>query len=293
MNSRFIDKNIIGSHPLDTVHTSRYIYVSPLANEDVSFNWLNVDFPYWHNHDHWEFYVVTHGSFIHSINGESYSVNSGDACLVRPNDTHKLSCAQRDKNSHHIAFLFTDSYAQKIFSAFDTKKTDEIKNGKQPLHFHTNNFPLSKIIDTTLSISGTGISIEEKTFKTKLIIDALFSEFFLQYYVKTSAFPQWLSDFLLILNDPKLKATTVELASHTPYSYSRLSRIFKEYMETTIVDYIKNVKYRHACNLLTNTDMSILEISNELYYDSISYFNKTFKSFANMTPTEFRNKSKR
>ena len=64
-------------------------------------------------------------------------------------------------------------------------------------------------------------------------------------------------------------------------------------METTIVDYIKSVKYKHACNLLAYTDLTVLEISNELYYDSISYFNKLFKSFSNLTPTEYRNQAKK
>ena len=37
--------------------------------------------------------------------------------------------------------------------------------------------------------------------------------------------------------------------------------------------------------------MTVLEISNKLYYDSISYFNKIFKSYSNMTQTEYRNKT--
>ena len=91
MKNRFIDKNIIGSVPAGTIHNSKYIYISPIPNQEVSFNWLNVDYPYWHTHDHWEIYVVTYGTFVHTINEKEYTMHSGDACLIRPNDLHKLS----------------------------------------------------------------------------------------------------------------------------------------------------------------------------------------------------------
>lgn len=290
MNSRFVDKNIVGSST--ERFTDHYNVSSPTPKEEVSFNWLNIDFPFWHDHDHWEIYIVTQGTLTHSINNVEYTMSAGDACLIRPSDLHKISYSKNNNSGHHIVFLFTNSYAKKIFSTLNSDTINEIVNNTTPLQFRAKNFPLSQLIDTTLTLSVAGLSAKEKTFKTKLIIDALFSDFLLQYFVKTSIFPQWLSDFLLILNNPKLKESTVELAKYTPYSYSRLSRIFKEYMETTIIDYIKNVKYKHACNLLINTDMTVLEISNELYYDSISYFNKIFKSYSNMTPTEYRNKTK-
>ncbi|MBO7345349.1 MAG: helix-turn-helix domain-containing protein [Clostridia bacterium] len=291
MNNRFIDKNIIGPPPVGKLHYSSYVKVSPTPNQEASFNWLNIDFPYWHTHDHWEFYVVTYGSFTHSINYQEYTMQTGDACLIRPSDVHKLSYPNNKSKGHHLAFLFTEEYAKKLFSTLDEKTINEITSGKL-LNFTTKNFPIAKIIESTLSLSRADITVEEKNQKTKIIIDALFSDFLMQRYVRTSVFPKWLSDFLLVLNDPTVKASTTELAKSTPYSYSRLSRVFKEYMETSIVDYIKHVKYKHACHLLTNTDMTILEISNELYYDSISYFNKLFKSFSNMTPTEYRKKTK-
>ena len=170
-------------------------------------------------------------------------MSSSDACLIRPSDLHKISYSKNNNSRHHIVFLFTNNYAKKIFITLNSDTINEIENNSAPLRFRTKNFSLAQLIDTTLTLSVAKLSTKEKTFKTKLIIDALFSDFLLQFFVKTTIFPQWLSDFLLILNNPKLKASTEELAKHTPYSYSRLSRIFKEYMETTIVDYIKDVKY--------------------------------------------------
>lgn len=294
MNSRFIDKEkTVPIQPSGTIYNSKYKSVSPTPNHEVSFNWLNTDFPYWHNHDHWEIYVVTFGSFNHAINNEEYAMHQGSACIIRPNDVHKLSYPLGENKGHHIAFMFTDEYAKKLFSQFGEGSLNMILNDTKPLCFTSKNFPISQIIDNTLYVSSTGISIDEKTFKTKVIINALFSDFISQYFIKTSSFPKWLSDFLIILNNPKLKESAVDLAKYTPYSYSRLSRIFKQYMETTIVDYIKSVKYKHACNLLAYTDLTVLEISNELYYDSISYFNKLFKSFSNLTPTEYRNQAKK
>ena len=288
MDKRYIDKETIDN----PTRKSCYKNVSPLPQEDVSFNWLNMDFPYWHFHDHFEIYVITAGSFLHEINDSVHTLSVGDACLIRPNDLHKLSY-----NHHgtccHLAILFTKDYAKKIFNAYDPDFYNQIVNSPSPLHFSTQNYPITKIIDTTLSLCQNNLSVKDKTIKTKMLINAMLSDFFEQNTINVKSFPQWFSEFLLVLNDPSLKMSMQDLAKHTSYSYSRLSRIFKEYMDMTIIEYITNNKLRHACHLLTNTELSILEISNELAYDSISYFNKIFKSHFNITPSQYRKISER
>ena len=286
MTQRYIDKDMIGK----PAKKSCYKTVSPLPEEDVSFNWLNMDFPYWHFHDHFEIYVITAGSFVHEINNSVHTLNVGDACLIRPKDLHKLSY-NHNAASCHLAILFTKDYAKKIFNAYDPDFYNQIINSPSPLHFSAQNYPITKIIDTTLSLSKNNLSVKDKTIKTKMLINSMLSDFFEQNTITTKSFPQWFSEFLLVLNDPSLKMSMQDLAKHTSYSYSRLSRIFKEYMDMTIIEYVTNNKLRHACHLLSSTNLSILAISNELAYDSISYFNKNFKLHFNITPSQYRKNS--
>lgn len=286
MNKRYIDKKIIDHPP----RKSCYKKVSPLPEEAVSFNWLNMDFPYWHFHDHFEIYIITAGSFVHEINNSVHALSVGDACLIRPNDLHRLSYNHHETGCH-LAILFTNDYAKKIFNTYEPDFYNQIVNSPSPLHFSTQNYPITKIIDTTLSLCQNNLSVKDKTLKTKILLHSILSDFFEQNTITVKSFPQWFSEFLLVLNDPSLKISMHDLAKYTSYSYSRLSRIFKEYMDMTIIEYITNNKLRHACHLLSNSELTILEISNALAYDSISYFNKIFKAHFNTTPSQYRKNS--
>ncbi|MBT2738781.1 helix-turn-helix transcriptional regulator [Bacillus sp. ISL-7] len=42
-----------------------------------------------------------------------------------------------------------------------------------------------------------------------------------------------------------------------------------------------------ACNLLLNTDMTVVAISDYLGYYDTSYFSRMFKKLASMSPKEF------
>lgn len=42
---------------------------SPFKTADVAFNWLNRDYPIYHEHSHWELLVIMSGEVCHNING--------------------------------------------------------------------------------------------------------------------------------------------------------------------------------------------------------------------------------
>ena len=52
------------------------------------------------------------------------------------------------------------------------------------------------------------------------------------------------------------------------------------------------IKINNACDMLKNTDTSILEISNTLGYASLSHFNRVFKEYIGITPALYRKENK-
>lgn len=52
------------------------------------------------------------------------------------------------------------------------------------------------------------------------------------------------------------------------------------------------IKINNACDMLKNTDTSILEISNTLGYASLSHFNRVFKEYIGITPASYRKENK-
>jgi AraC-like DNA-binding protein len=101
--------------------------------------------------------------------------------------------------------------------------------------------------------------------------------------------PTVLKAFIRQLNNPLITPEEIKTAqSAMPYSYPQLTRIFKKYMSCTITQYVNRRKLEHAKELLSNTDMSLSEITSQLNFESTSHFHNLFKKQFNMTPTEYR-----
>ncbi|MCZ8515346.1 AraC family transcriptional regulator [Paenibacillus filicis] len=64
--------------------------------------------------------------------------------------------------------------------------------------------------------------------------------------------------------------------------------LFREVTGVSPIQYVHLLRMKEACNLLTNSDLTITEISNHLGYYDHSYFFRTFKKYTSMSPTEYR-----
>ncbi len=71
-------------------------------------------------------------------------------------------------------------------------------------------------------------------------------------------------------------------------SHSHLCRIFKQKEGITPIQYINEVKIKHAKEQLLNTDKSVYEISINVGYNEYSHFLKLFKKLNGLTPSKFR-----
>lgn len=86
--------------------------------------------------------------------------------------------------------------------------------------------------------------------------------------------------------------TLSELSEILHINQNYLCRLFKGATNSTVMEYINFVRIWKAENLLTTTSDSVLDISMEVGFSSISYFNRVFKKLKNTTPTVYRQYSK-
>lgn len=63
--------------------------------------------------------------------------------------------------------------------------------------------------------------------------------------------------------------------------------VFKEVIGQSPIKYIHQLRLIEACNLLLNTDMTVVAISEYLGYYDTSYFSRMFKKLTSMSPKEF------
>ena len=76
------------------------------------------------------------------------------------------------------------------------------------------------------------------------------------------------------------------------YNAQYLGRLFKEGANLSFNDYLNSQRLKRSEILLKETELSVLEISNRVGFNNISYFNRLFKKHLGTTPTEYRKSAK-
>ena len=71
---------------------------------------------------------------------------------------------------------------------------------------------------------------------------------------------------------------------------SECLRCFHNTIGTTPIQYLKSFRIKKAAELLTNTDLKIVDIGIMCGFQDMSYFAKTFRNIYGCTPSKYRGK---
>ena len=88
------------------------------------------------------------------------------------------------------------------------------------------------------------------------------------------------------LTEPDFDVTA--LADAMNMSRSTLTRKLKAIPGRTPLDFIRNIKMKHARHMLEDKDKSVTEVAATLGYFNRKYFTTCFKEEFGMTPSEFQ-----
>lgn len=80
-----------------------------------------------------------------------------------------------------------------------------------------------------------------------------------------------------------------EIADFVNLSPSYLGNIFRQYVGTSLVNYIARIRIKNAKELLSNSNYKVYEVSQMVGYTNSYYFNRIFKKLTGMTPLEYKN----
>ena len=227
---------------------------------------------------------------ISTINGQEKLCKRGDAWLIRPNDMHALRFSSAaSQNYQNINFIFSSQFAEQLLRPH--QDPNELINIQRPLSFSINESDLNSIYDKCLYTQN--LPKEQYEASAKLLVAQLMLLFLEQNTVFDLRYPVWFNNFLIYVSTPSnFDLSLKELSKATPYSYSRLAVLFKEYTGITFVNYVTEKKLTYAKQPLRTTSMTTLQICEKVGYTSLSAFNHLFKKTFSMTPSEYRKKHK-
>lgn len=83
------------------------------------------------------------------------------------------------------------------------------------------------------------------------------------------------------------KITISDIAHMISISESYLSRIFKDVMGVTIIEYINNYRLEKSKEYIKSTELNLTQIAEILGFNSIHYFSKQFKKKYEMSPITY------
>ncbi len=85
--------------------------------------------------------------------------------------------------------------------------------------------------------------------------------------------------------------TLQQMAEYAGISASYLSAVFKKRTGLAPLTYFNHLKIRHACRLLTDTDMKMNMICHKVGISDPYYFSRLFSKVIGMSPSEYRHRS--
>lgn len=92
-------------------------------------------------------------------------------------------------------------------------------------------------------------------------------------------------------NYPSL-ITTEDLTDLAGLSQANFYKLFKEITQQTPMDYVISYRIEKATNLLTSSDLPVMDIAMACGFNNYSYFIRTFKRSKGVTPNQYRASTK-
>lgn len=285
-------KDKTGYHKiLDTTHTDiTLLYQSDFLFPDdgLSFHWTRDCVSNPHKHNFYEFALITEGDFTHNINGTLRELPYGALVFILPTDIHAL---YPNRKCTQMNLAITGEKMKNLCNLISSNLFEKFINfGGKGDYVILKEFELQWFLDRANQITNLYTVTEKHNYVQLLILEMILSAISITCRNRPSdTYPEWFSLILKKINDAdwqNFKVNDVYEWSH--YSPAMIGKYFKKYKGETIISYIKKAKLKKARNLLLTTDFDILTISSMLGYNSLSHFNRIFKTATGKTPSIYR-----
>lgn len=259
-----------------------YRYEDEGYKNDLHFHFYSKVTTPLHSHDYFEFFIITQGSALHTFKGETVSLNKGTLCLIAPYEQHQFHTSE--VSPIHFNVAINSSVFKELCDALDPGAYNALINGNRYYTMNKSEFEYFKFLTEMLLAS------EEQ--RLVMLIKTITANVITQLVSLAEGEdkrPEWFRIFCdKIKSSDYFLRPVSQLYKLVPYSQPILNSTFKQYMGETLISYLTKMRINYAANLLACSNYSILEISEQTNYNSLSHFNHTFKKCTGYTPSEYR-----
>lgn len=276
-------------------------FVSP-RSVDESFRLIEVDGGYsgcsWHFHPEFQLGYVVSGSGERVIGDNVHRIDAGEIVLLGPNLPHvwHYDCGPESDRVEAIAVHFRDNFLGADF--FNAPEACDVR-----LLLSRASQGLQIVGDTRLALIPRMDQLRKQTGFTRLltmlsILDliarsrevlTLCSPLFqpISTELELQRLRRIIEHIKSHFDQPLDRDMAADIAHMSP---SGFSRFFKSRTGMAFNEYVADVRIGYACRSLMDKRIAITDIALNCGFSDLSTFNRTFKKFRGMTPSEFRSR---
>lgn len=245
-------------------------------------------------HDFHEFAYIDSGMIRCHLSGEEIDLSQGDFLLIPPQKRHFYTAIEGKTASIFIICFRSNS---EILTVFDKKITlnkelklllaDIVKESKNAF-----TFPFKRKLKLSPSPLFGSQQLVESSIE-KLFIHLFRNEINQNENIKfvmnsVELQNNLVGDVVALLKSRLYSRITLdEISAQTFYSKTFLNNIFKKTIGTSIMQYYTELKIQEAKKLL-RANASPTSVSNQLGFESPTYFTKVFKKCTGLTPSAYK-----
>lgn len=258
-------------------------------------------YPILHNHSFVEIAYVYSGKCTHYVENQAFEMKEGDLCILAPESMHTITAL--DDESIVLNILMSKKQLDESFLAMVKEKHlladffENILYGKSVSPYII--FPTGQDEWIKLVYEHMFQEITEKRYAYRQSLELYVRQLFI-HIIRNYEMLAQVSKPLDRKPDENVvavlgyisvnynKVTLKNVAEFFNYSESYMSRMLKKYTGKTFVVLVNSLQMKCAAEMLSTTDKSLSEISQEVGCFDYSHFSKKFKKEYDMTPDMYR-----
>ena len=277
--------------------TKKSDYFETNSNITILIKTHTNNIPY-HTHNFLELVYVLDGQATHMVNGDSVTISKGDYFLIDYGVAHQYTPLSKtpfqiincmfvpqfiDETLHNCQHFGDVAENYQVNFTYHAMKT--------PSKFlcHDSNGKIRKILMEMKEEFDQKQSGYQEMIRAQLILLLIHSMRKLeptQSGYDEADVTQQIVKYIKKHYSERLSLDAITKSYN--YSLSYISRIFKAETGYSFREYVKMIRIRESCRLLTCTDKKISDVAEAVGYSDVKFFTATFKELMGMSPGKYR-----
>ena len=237
-----------------------------------------------HSHDFFHMTYVAHGNIRYIGDGTEFLLASDDLILIAPGVVHEIPLARTLCSLYEIKFRISN---QELLQRFDSRKVIVVHNASL----------YKKLITNILAQRFVNKKFESDcndSFMSTILFSLIVEEpdSYASHSVDTSGYTPFINAVIqFIESNFSSEYDLSDLAASLGHSKSYLCNKFRKETGCTMTEYLHYIRIRGLLGFLyynsVANEISIKMMAENRGYYNPPYFNRIFKKYTGMSPTEF------